>query len=100
MKFKENLLVVLVGIINLFKKHVLKTYTSGIPLCIVDMTMNKTQRAQVRIWKTYKQINPEDDRIKVFKECKGHKGGNNQFYTQTKFCKPMLCDLRLSIHVC
>lgn len=42
----------------------------GIALCVVDMTMNKKQRAQLRVWK-YKQINPVDDRIEVLKEYNG-----------------------------
>ena len=67
MRFKEKLLVVLAGIINLLKNHVLETYMLGIALCVVDMTMNKKQRAQLRVWK-YKQINPVDDRIEVLKE--------------------------------
>lgn len=39
LKFKENLLVVLVGITNLLKNHVLKTYMPGIVLCMVAMTI-------------------------------------------------------------
>lgn len=54
LRFKEYLLVVLVGIINLLKNHVLEIYMPGIALCVVDMTMNKTQRAQLWVWNTNK----------------------------------------------
>lgn len=70
MKFKENLLVVLVGI-NLFKTNMLKSHTSGIVLCMVDMTMNKYKDQEFGK-QIYKQINPVDNRIEVLKEHRGH----------------------------
>ena len=70
MKFKENLLVVLVGI-NLFKTNVLKSHILGIVLCMVDMTMNKYKDQEFGK-QLYKQINPVDNRIEVLKEHRGH----------------------------
>lgn len=68
---------------------------SGITLCMMDMTMNRYKELNQGFGKQiYKQINPADNRTEVFKEYRGHKGGNNQFYIQTEFQKPMLYDLR------